>query len=88
MKIEIDPRGYDVTVRKIVHEGKMLFEARLKELPDLREYGETMMEAYDLAVDTIETAAEMYAEAGRAFPTPIVPPEDFSGRVTLSLSKT
>ncbi|MCY4342859.1 MAG: toxin-antitoxin system HicB family antitoxin [Gammaproteobacteria bacterium] len=88
MKVEIDPHGYNVTVRKVVHEGKVLFDARVKELTDVCDYGETMMEAYDLAIDTIETTAEMYAQAGRAFPTPIVPPEDFRGRVTLSLPKT
>lgn len=83
----IDPHAYNVTVRKIVHEAETLFEARVKELPDVCEYGETMSEAYDLAIDTIETAAEMYAEAGRYFPPPNVPQDEFSGRVTLRLPK-
>ena len=83
-----DPHAYNVTVRKIVHEGETLFEARVKELPDVCEYGETMSEAYDLAIDTIETAAEMYAEAGHSFPPPVVPQDEFSGRVTLRLPKT
>ena len=88
METGIDPHAYNVTVRKIVHEGATLFEARVKELPDVCECGETMTEAYDLAVDTIETAAGMYAEAGRSFPAPSVPQDDFSGRVTLRLPKT
>ena len=88
MEIGFDPHEYNVTVRKIVHEGEILFEARVKELPDVCECGETMKEAYDLAVDTIETAAQMYAEARRPFPLPSVPRDDFSGRVTLRLPKT
>ena len=87
MKKGIDPREYNVTVRKIVHDGEILFEARVKELADVCEYSENMAEAYDLAIDTIETAAEMYAEAGRDFPPPTVPQEEFSGRVTLRLPK-
>ena len=57
----------------------------MKELPDLAEYGESYEEAYDLAVDTIETAAQAYAEHGRTFPVAQVPADDFSGRVTLRL---
>ncbi len=83
----IDPHAYNVTVHKIVHGGEILFEARVKELPDVCEYGETMFEAYDLVIDTIETAAEMYAEAGRSLPPPTVPQNEFSGRVTLRLPK-
>ncbi|MYF51852.1 MAG: toxin-antitoxin system HicB family antitoxin [Gammaproteobacteria bacterium] len=88
MEIGFDPHEYNVTVRKIVYEGEILLEARVKELPDVCECGETMTEAYDLAVDAIETAARMYAEAGRTFPPPSVPQDDFSGRVTLRLPKT
>ena len=87
MKNGFDPHAYNVTVRKMVHEGETLFEARVKELPDVCEYSETNSEAYDLAIDTIETAAEMYAEAGRSFPPPTVPQDEFSGRVTLRLPK-
>lgn len=87
MKNGFDPHAYNITVRKMVHEGEALFEARVKELSDVCEYSETNAEAYDLAIDTIETAAEMYAEAGRTFPAPTVPQDEFSGRVTLRLPK-
>ena len=87
MKNGIDPHAYNVSVRKMDYEGETLFEARVKELPDVCEYSETMAEAYDLAIDTIETAAEMYREAGRSFPPPAVPQDEFSGRVTLRLPK-
>lgn len=83
-----DPYEYNVTTRRVSIEGETLFEARVKELPDAREYGETIEEAYGLAIDTIETAMEMYAESGRPFPPPAVPQNDFSGRVTLRLSRS
>jgi predicted HicB family RNase H-like nuclease len=60
----------------------------VKELPDLAEYGDTYAEAYDLAVDAIETAAAAYAEQARAFPQALVPADDFSGRVTLRLPRS
>lgn len=86
--MKIDPHAYNISIRKGSFEGDVLFEARVKELPDVAEYGETYAEAYDLAVDTIETAAEAYAEQGRAFPAAQVPAEDYSGRVTLRLPRS
>ena len=86
--MSIDPHAYNITIRRDTFEGEVLFEARVKELPDLAEYGESYKEAYSLAVDTIETAAEAFAEKGRRFPTPMAPADDFSGRVTLRLSRT
>ena len=86
--MNIDPHAYNITVRRGEFEGDVLYEARVKELPDLREYGDTLEEAYDLAIDAIETTARLFAEKGRAFPPPLAPAEGFSGRVTLRLPKT
>lgn len=86
--MSIDPHAYNITIRRDTFEGEVLFEARVKELPDLAEYGETYDEAYDLALDTIETAAAAYAEKGRVFPKAQVPAEDYSGRVTLRLPRS
>ncbi len=86
--MRIDPHAYNITIRRSVFEGEVLYEARVKELPDLAEYGESYEEAYDLAIDTIETAAEAFADQGRAFPQATVPVEDYSGRVTLRLSRS
>ena len=41
-----------------------------------------------LAIDTIETAAAMFAETGRPFPLPVRPQDQYSGRVTLRLPKS
>ena len=87
MTTTVNPYAYSITVREIDFDGDSHFEARVKELPDVREYGASAGEAYELAIDTIETAAAMFAEEGRPFPSPAVVQDDFSGRVTLRLSK-
>ena len=63
-----NPYAYGITVREIDFGGHPHFEARVKEFPDVREYGVTPVEAFELAIDTIETAASMFAEEGRSFP--------------------
>jgi len=86
--MSIDPHAYNITIRRDTFDGEVLFEARVKELPDVAEYGETHEEAYDLALDTIETAAAAYAEKGRTFPDAMVPADQYSGRVTLRLPRS
>jgi predicted HicB family RNase H-like nuclease len=84
----IDPHAYNITIRRATLEGEVLFEARVRELPDLVEYGESFEEAYALAVDAIATAAAVFAEKGREFPPAATPVDDFSGRVTLRLPRS
>jgi predicted HicB family RNase H-like nuclease len=84
----IDPHAYNISVRRGVFDGEDLFEARVKELPDVAEYGETYQEAYELAVDTIATAATAFAEQRRPFPPAQEPADDFSGRVTLRIPRS
>src|SRR5680860_198688 len=86
--MSINPYAYNITIRRDTFEGEVLFEARVKELPDLTEYGESYEEAYNLAVDTIETTAEIFAEKGSRFPDAMVPIDEFSGRVTLRLPRS
>ena len=86
--MNIDPHAYNITIRRATFESEVLFEARVKELPDLVEYGESFEEAYDLVVDAIDTAAAAFAEKGRAFPPAVVPVDDYSGRVTLRLPRS
>ncbi|MCL1481086.1 MULTISPECIES: toxin-antitoxin system HicB family antitoxin [unclassified Marinobacter] len=80
--------AYNITVRQGLFEGEECFEARVKELPDIAEYGDSHVEAYELALDSIETTAEFFKEKGRKMPQPCEPEEEFSGRVTLRLPKT
>jgi predicted RNase H-like HicB family nuclease len=84
----IDPHTYNVTIRKGHFEGETCFEARVRELPDLAEYGDSYEEAYELAVDAIYTTAQVLEEKGALMPAPQDIPDDFSGRVTLRLPKT
>lgn len=84
----MNPHSYNITVRRANFDGEVFFEARVKELPDVAEYAETADEAYDLAIDTIETTAQVFAEKGKAMPLPYEPADDYSGRVTLRLAKT
>ena len=74
-----NPYAYNITVRECEFKGEPMFEARVKELPDVREYAESAQEAYALAIDTIETAAAMFAETGRPFPLPTRPQDQYSG---------
>ncbi len=86
--MKVDAYAYNITVRRGEFEGETLFEARVKELPDLVEYGDTFDEAHALAVDAIETTAAIFAEKGRMMTPPTVPADDYSGRVTLRLPKS
>ena len=86
--MNIDAQAYSIVVRRAEFEGETLYEARVRELPDLVEYGETREEAYDLALDAIETTAAAFAERGRAMPAPLEPADDYSGRVTLRVPRS
>lgn len=84
----IDASQYTITVRKGYFDGEECFEARVAELPDVAEYADSFDEAYALAIDTIETTAEAFAAQGKSIPAPMLPADDYSGRVTLRLSKS
>lgn len=84
----IDATSYNITIRKGVFDGELCFEARIAEFSDLTEYADSYEEAYTLAIDAIETTAEIFAAQGRAMPPPIVSADDYSGRVTLRLAKS
>ena len=77
--------NYNITIRKAVIEGEELYEARIRELPDVTEYADTPEDAYALAIDTVETTAQVLGERGKAMPAAYVPADDYSGRVTLRL---
>lgn len=84
----IDASKYNITVRKDWFDGELCFEARVAELPDVAEYADSFEEAYALAIDTLEVTAEIFASQGKPMPEPTIPADDFSGRVTLRLSKS
>lgn len=82
------PEEYGVSVRLVQDGGSEMYEARVLELPDVRTYGESYSEAYIGAIEVIRTTQQIFAEKGKSFPE-VEPQEDeFSGRVTLRMSKS
>lgn len=79
---------YNIIVRQGSFDGEICFEARILELPDVTEYADSYEEAYELAVDTIVTTAEIFAEQGKEMPVPYSPETEFSGRVTLRMARS
>ncbi|MFT7371839.1 MAG: putative HicB family RNase H-like nuclease [Oleiphilaceae bacterium] len=84
----VDASLYNITVRKGDFDGETFFEAKIRELPDVAEYAETFEEAYQLALDSIETTAELMQEQGKVMPSPMIEEQNFSGRVTLRMPKS
>jgi predicted HicB family RNase H-like nuclease len=84
----IDPHAFGIEIRHRVIDGETVFEARVRELPDLAEYADTADEAYELAVDAVSTTAAVLAEHGKPMPPPLEPVDEWSGRVTLRVPKS
>ena len=57
--------NYNVVVRRIASEHGTQFEARAREFPDLTEYADTPQEAYELAIDAINTVVEVFEKKCR-----------------------
>ncbi len=83
-----DVDRYAITVRFVSIDGQKWWQATVRELPDLAEFGETREEAIELALDAIEALKRAAIEEGRHFPEPIEEEEEHSGRVTLRMPKT
>jgi predicted RNase H-like HicB family nuclease len=83
------PHEYTSTVKKVLLDGDTLFEATVTELPEVAEYGDTFEEVYTLAIDTIQTAMEIFAQQGRRFPPPLprLSEEEYHGHISLRLPK-
>lgn len=85
----MNPEHYRISVQRVHLDGEDLYEARVAELPDVREYADTADEARALALDTIETTQAIFRETGRPFPQPSDSTIELpSGRVTLRLPRT
>lgn len=85
----MNPEHYRISVQRVHLDGEDLYEARVAELPDVREYADTADEARALALDTIESTQAIFRETGRPFPQPSDPTSELpSGRVTLRLPRS
>ncbi len=83
-----DPHAYTITVRRLRVDEEELFRATVAEFPDVEPYAPTFAEAYELAIDAIETLHSAYEEEGREFPVPATEEPEFSGRVTLRIPRS
>jgi predicted HicB family RNase H-like nuclease len=83
-----DPHRYTIVIRQAEFDGETLYEAKVKELPDIAEFAESHEDAYALALDAIIATSEAFAQQGHAMPNPFQPEEEYSGRITLRLPKT
>jgi predicted HicB family RNase H-like nuclease len=86
----IDAELYTISIRKELIESDVYYVARVTELPDIEDYGETYEEAKDLVIDSIETSYELCFENGISFPEPydFASINDVSGRITLRMPKS
>jgi len=79
---------YGISVRLVARDGEEMYEARVTELQDVVAFGDTFAEAYESAIEAVSGLQEMFAEKGKAFPLPEIEETEFSGRVTLRMSKS
>lgn len=86
----IDAELYTISVRKELIENESFYVARIAELPDVEEYGDSFNEARELAIETIITSYELCIEEKISFPKPLEFKnlESVSGRVTLRMPKS
>ena len=85
----MNPYNYGITVRQLEDDnGHPYFEARVRELPDVAEYADSFQEAYELAIDTIETTAQIFAAQGRKMPPPAPVADEYSGRITVRTTRS
>jgi predicted HicB family RNase H-like nuclease len=87
--MNFDPESYTITIRKEECYGEVLYVGRVAEFPNISAFEETFESARSLVLDAIQTLKKIADEAHADFPLPFPTPSDeFSGRVTLRLSKS
>lgn len=79
---------YGISVRLVIRDDEEMYEARVAELQDVVAFGDTYADAYASAIEAVSGLQEMFAEKGKAFPLPEIEETEFSGRVTLRMSKS
>lgn len=87
--MKFDPESYTITIRKEDDEGEVLYVGRVAEFPNISAFEDTFEATRDLILDSIQTlkriADESHVELPLPYPAPL---DEFSGRVTLRLSKS
>jgi predicted HicB family RNase H-like nuclease len=88
IQIDFDPSEFGITIRKRNIEGQWYFAGTVSELPDVEVYEDTYEDAYQEILNVISNLKLMSNEKQRFFPAPQIPTEEYSGRVTLRLTKS
>lgn len=78
---------YTILIRKLHEADSYSYEARVREFPDLVIYAETHAQAYEETADLLHEIIEDLSEEGRSIPNTIMPNDNYSGRVTLRITK-
>jgi predicted RNase H-like HicB family nuclease len=63
--------SYKILITHELVDGESLFVARIREFPDVTEYGRSANEVFDLALDFIEGSYKASMREGWDFPKPI-----------------
>jgi predicted RNase H-like HicB family nuclease len=86
----IDAELYTISVRKESIENEIFYVARVVEFPDLEEFGDTFLEARELAIESIETSYDLCIKENIHFPLPadLDLLANVSGRITLRMPKS
>ncbi len=85
---DFDPSAFGITIRKKNVEGHWYFSGTVTELPDVEVFEDSYEQAYQEVLNIILDLKQTADEKNRPFPTPQVPSDDYSGRVTLRLNKS
>lgn len=83
-----DPEDYSITTRRTLIGDGVYYESTVGELPDVAGFGATRAEAEEAALEGIKGLQNAAMARGKPFPPPVTPPIDFTGRVTLRMSKS
>lgn len=86
--MKFDPEAFTITIRKESVDGDVLFVGRVAELPDVAAYEESYEEAHTILLDAITSLKKVADEQKRNFPIPFEPENEYSGRVTLRVTKS
>lgn len=87
--MKFDAETYTITIRKEECDAEFLYVGRVAEFPNISAYEDTFEAARALVIDSIQTLKKIADETQADFPIPYpVVSDEFSGRVTLRLSKS
>lgn len=86
--MSFDPDSYSLTIRKENVEGEYYYVGRVAELPNVRAFEATFDEAREVLIDAITSLYEVAKEKKMPFPVPRQEETEYSGRITLRLTKS